>query len=549
MLCHTCRRQIARTDDVCRVCGAPVAGRTTGLELVIDDGRRFPLIATFTIGRGDGNIIRLNKDGISRNHARIVMVDGAPALEDVGSTYGTFIDSRKIGATPEALRDGNVIRLGETELRVESKRQESTSGKTVMFGAVPGSPDASMRQPRLRAGTRLKRLEASEGDLRFVLSGPDGRFVRMSEGEAELLELLNGETSLASLIGIAGSRFGPDGPGRLASLLADLGERGLLEGIEETKSDAKTKLVARIFRTRQWNVTWAGPIFERTYVAGGFLLFTLPALLAIGVVAVLGTGLFGYLIAERTATPFVVGSHVGLGALIFLAGRFLVVIVHEFAHGLTVASFGRKVPKAGIKLMLVFPYAFVDTSEAWFEPARRRIAISAAGPVSDLSIGGAAAIGAYAAPAGTLRDVFFQLALAAFTGAIFNLNPLLDRDGYHIVVDILREPGLRKRAREWMVSRVSGRDADPDEAGVLATYSVTALVWSLLTVGFTVVMSQRYYGYLTALAPAGVVWSVLIAFYVLMLVPILGVFWKGYAARRSDRRAAIEAGQVNGAVG
>ena len=34
-------------------------------------------------------------------------------------------------------------------------------------------------------------------------------------------------------------------------------------------------------------------------------------------------------------TPFVVASKVGLGGLVFLLGRFVVVAVHELAHGLT----------------------------------------------------------------------------------------------------------------------------------------------------------------------------------------------------------------------
>ena len=68
----------------------------------------------------------------------------------------------------------------------------------------------------------------------------------------------------------------------------------------------------------------------------------------------------------------------------FLLGRFAVVAVHELAHGLTMASFGRRIERAGLKLIAIFPYAFVDTSEAWFEPRRRRIAISAAGPVVGL---------------------------------------------------------------------------------------------------------------------------------------------------------------------
>ena len=47
-----------------------------------------------------------------------------------------------------------------------------------------------------------------------------------------------------------------------------------------------------------------------------------------------------------------------------------------------------------------------------------------------------------------MRDIFFQLAFAAYVGAFFNLNPFIERDGYHILVDVLREPGLRRRARE-----------------------------------------------------------------------------------------------------
>ena len=110
-----------------------------------------------------------------------------------------------------------------------------------------------------------------------------------------------------------------------------------------------------------------------------------------------------------------------------------------------------------MKLLLIFPYAFVDTSEAWFEPRRRRIAVSAAGPGvglharRDRSRSAACVL----AP-GTVRDIFFQLAFAAYVGACFNLNPFLDRDGYHILVDVLREPGLRRRAREQFARRLAG---------------------------------------------------------------------------------------------
>ena len=78
-----------------------------------------------------------------------------------------------------------------------------------------------------------------------------------------------------------------------------------------------------------------------------------------------------------------------------------------------------------------------------------------------------------------MRDIFFQLAFAAYVGAFFNLNPFIERDGYHMLVDWLREPGLRRRAREQFARRLSGEGAR-DDSPVLARYSLWGLGWSVL---------------------------------------------------------------------
>ena len=113
--------------------------------------------------------------------------------------------------------------------------------------------------------------------------------------------------------------------------------------------------------------------------------------------------------------------------------------------------------------MLVFPYAFVDTSEAWFEPRRRRIAISAAGPASRLRVGGVFSLCCAAARRGHACATSASSSRSPrYVGAFFNLNPFLDRDGYHILVDVLREPGLRRRSREQFARRLSGEAATGD---------------------------------------------------------------------------------------
>ena len=222
-----------------------------------------------------------------------------------------------------------------------------------------------------------------------------------------------------------------------------------------------------------------GPLFDRLYRHGGWRLLTPPALTAIAALVLVGLAVFPYLVVARYGTPFVVANKIGIGGLVFLLGRFAVAAVHETAHGLTMASFGRHVRRAGLKLLLIFPYVYVDTSEAWFEPRRHRIAISAAGPVSDFSLGALFALCCLALPAGTVRDIFFQLAFAAYLGACFNLNPFVERDGYQILVDLLGEPNLRRRARQQLLRRLAGQGRDTDSP-VLGRYAAFGVVWSLL---------------------------------------------------------------------
>jgi Zn-dependent protease len=331
-------------------------------------------------------------------------------------------------------------------------------------------------------------------------------------------------------------RNGQAGPGRLARLLSELAERGLLAGVASGAGPTDAPVARRLTAPRQWTWAGAGRFFDRLYARGGWRLFTAPALAAIALLVVAGLATFPYLVVGRYGTPFVVARKVGVGALIFLLGRLAVVAVHESAHGLAMASYGRRVRRAGLKVLLIFPYAFVDTSEAWFEPRRRRIEISAAGPISDLSLGALFAIGCLALPAGTLRDIFFQLAFAAYVGAVFNLNPFVERDGYQILVDVLREPGLRRRAREQLFRRLGGHRR-PGDSTLLSRYAAAGVAWSALAACLAVGMSLRYESRLTDVASEPVVWAVLAVLWVGFFLPVIVVLAGPLRQRRRGREA------------
>src|SRR4051794_1076152 len=453
-----------------------------------------------TIGRAPGASLVLSDPSVSRVHARI---SANAEIEDAGSSHGTYMDGVRV-TDPLPLRDGAKIRLGDAELRVERRRDAAEAGRTIVVapGAqapvlMPAPPAAGTQfgmRPALRTGYALKRLDASEGRKRWVLRDLDsGTFLRLSDNDSQLFQLLDGSHSLVELVQLSEQRFGATGPARLARLLTDLGERGFLEGVAGPQPlvEVPTSRWRKLFKPREKVFTGVGPKIESLYRGGGWVLFTRPVLCVTAALIVAGAATFVALIVGRYGTPFVVARKFGWGGLVFLLGRFAVVAVHELAHGLTMASFGRRIHRAGLKLIAIFPYAFVDTSEAWFEPRRRRIAVSAAGPVSDFSVGAIFALCAWRLPAGTVRDIFFNLAFAAYVGGFFNLNPFIERDGYHMLVDWLNEPGLRRRAKEQFERRLSGNRVATDSP-VLLRYSLWGIGWSVLAACFAIGMSLRY---------------------------------------------------------
>src|SRR3954469_21002529 len=198
-----------------------------------------------TIGRAPGSTVMLADPSVSRVHARISLGGngGGARIEDAGSSAGTLVDGVAI-ASSTALHDGAKLQLGAQELRVERRRDTAEAGRTIVVrpgaslvvpamgppGVAAAAPSFGMR-PRVRSGYALKRLDASEGSKRWILKDLSrNTFLRLSDNDAGLFELLDGTHSLADLIGLAEQRFGAAGAPRLARLLADLGERGYLAG-------------------------------------------------------------------------------------------------------------------------------------------------------------------------------------------------------------------------------------------------------------------------------------------------------------------------------
>jgi pSer/pThr/pTyr-binding forkhead associated (FHA) protein len=84
-----------------------------GDELTLDS-------SALLLGRGSGNDVNLARDEYaSSKHARVEPRRDGVWVEDVGSTNGTYLNGIRL-TRAKKLAPGDVVRIGETELRYET---------------------------------------------------------------------------------------------------------------------------------------------------------------------------------------------------------------------------------------------------------------------------------------------------------------------------------------------------------------------------------------------------------------------------------------------
>jgi pSer/pThr/pTyr-binding forkhead associated (FHA) protein len=89
-------------------------GKTTVVPLIRDE---------ITIGRKEGNTIRLTERNVSRRHARIVRANGSVAIEDLGSYNGVRVNGTRI-AQRTALTVSDRVQIGDYLIELKAEGAE-----------------------------------------------------------------------------------------------------------------------------------------------------------------------------------------------------------------------------------------------------------------------------------------------------------------------------------------------------------------------------------------------------------------------------------------
>ncbi len=122
------RRTVAPAPDATGFHPVPSFGESAGGEeawLValrgggLREGERFDLIGGLSIGRSAEADLRIEDRYASGLHARIFSREGRTYVEDMNSTNGTLLNDAGLHGEAELI-DGDVVRIGDTELRFEA---------------------------------------------------------------------------------------------------------------------------------------------------------------------------------------------------------------------------------------------------------------------------------------------------------------------------------------------------------------------------------------------------------------------------------------------
>jgi pSer/pThr/pTyr-binding forkhead associated (FHA) protein len=215
----------------------------------VDKGRVFANLTTpVTIGREEGNHVRLNDERISRFHAKVQQDQNDIILTDLESTNGTRVNGNIVQI--RRLRIGDCIALGRSVLLFGSNEEIATRLKSLDANARGLPPDnltaggtsaASHSLPGASATVHARSLQEplSDSDLEFDLEEPSD--VHVTEDAIYV-----GNQAIPPLP----LQMSPSQAARLAEMV-DFLHQSLAQATERVRSDEETEQISLDFTTWQ----------------------------------------------------------------------------------------------------------------------------------------------------------------------------------------------------------------------------------------------------------------------------------------------------------
>lgn len=380
----------------------------------------------------------------------------------------------------------------------------------------------------LKNGLRFLIQRSRHGDWYMIEDESRGTFFRIGPAEYTFLSMLDGETTMATAMAQTCSLMGASAltENEAIQLCKWLIESGLaktdasisaqrIEGQREKTSRQKTiqKLNPISIRVPLWNPDKL--VTHATHLFGW--LFSWPFAMIwmfVCTYAFIGVSMDWDRLFQSGVQVF------SRNGLLWMAATWLLLkLVHELAHAVACKKFGGKTGHCGILLLLLIPLPYVDVTSSWrFTNKYQRILVSAAGMLAEIFIAAIAAIIWCKSGPGVVSFYASNVLVAASLHTLlFNANPLLKFDGYHMLADWLEIPNLASHGQRYIMGLCRkwflGQPAEAVRyAGLhgqfIRVYGVAALIWKVtLCLVLSIAAANLFHGIGLLIAlMAGILW-------------------------------------------
>lgn len=179
-------------------------------------------------------------------------------------------------------------------------------------------------------------------------------------------------------------------------------------------------------------------------------------------------------------------------------------IFHELGHALCTKKWGGDITECGVMFVLGTPLPYVDASACTgFTKKSQRILVGAAGMLVELFIAAIALILWTHADEGLGKTILFNIVIiGGVSTLIFNANPLMRFDGYHILCDALNQPNIATRASKQLtylfkqyacgLKQIMPPTVSTQESWGLSLYGVSAFAYrALILVGIVLIIAGQ----------------------------------------------------------
>jgi len=377
-------------------------------------------------------------------------------------------------------------------------------------------------RPRVPRQVRFHRHEM-RGEVWYVVQSPTtGQVHRLTPAAYTLVCWMDGRRTVQEIQDLATARLGDEGPTQDETLWL----LGLLHAADLLSCDVPPDTAAlfrrlgaeerRERRGRRNPIAFRVPLLDPDAFLSRWQGWVTPLFSPAGAVAWCAAVLAAGVLALRHGPELAASSHTMLepsGLLALWLVYPVTKALHELGHAFAVKRWGGEVHEMGILFLVFVPVPYVDASAASVYPEkRRRMVVGGAGIAVELLLAALATFVWVAVEPGGIRQVAYAVMLVGGVSTVlFNGNPLLRFDGYHVLADAIEIPNLAPRgnryvgalARRWIlgVRDAALPDTAPGEPRWLVGYAVASFAYRVtVLLAIALFLADRFFFVGVALA-------------------------------------------------